>query len=269
MSTPLGYELDSSIRSTVRFIQASVLDPHLLEGSLPFDVIFCRNLLIYLGIPARVCVLAIIERLLKVDGLLFIGHADRLDMAGMEPKFIADGDPACFVYRPRTRGDALLSRQPLDEFCALSESVEGRDESSGLEVSKRIAIAPPDPAGQIDTANRAKVLDERTAQASLLDQAAVLANQGHFDDAVAACERHLRTKGVSSPAYFLLGMICQAAGNRQRAEDAFHKTLYLDPEHDEALLALALLAERRGDVHAASGFRRRAERSAISSKRVN
>jgi chemotaxis protein methyltransferase WspC len=66
-----------------------------------------------------------------------------------------------------------------------------------------------------------------------------------------------------------MGMICQAAGNRQRAEDCFHKTVYLDPLHDEALLSLALLAERRGDYAAAAGFHRRAERSVTSSgKRV-
>ena len=98
---PQGYELDSSIRSTVRFLQASVLDPRLLEGSPPYDVVFCRNLLIYLEVSARMCVLATIERLLAADGLLFIGHADRLDIAGVEPKFIAVGDPACFVYRLR------------------------------------------------------------------------------------------------------------------------------------------------------------------------
>ena len=140
--------------------------PALLEGSLPYDVMFCRNLLIYLGIPARVCVLAIIERLLKVDGLLFIGHADRLDMAGVEPKFTADGDPACFVYRPRTRGDALPSRQPLDESWALSRSVEGGDESSGPVVSTPIVIAPPKPASQIDTANHAKVPDEQSRRSA-------------------------------------------------------------------------------------------------------
>ena len=104
----------------------------------------------------------------------------------------------------------------------------------------------------------------------LLDQAAELANQGRFDEAIAACERHLRLKGFSPPAYYLMGMICQAAGNRARAEECFHKTVYLDPMHDEALLALALLAERRGDHDAAAGFRRRAERSVtMSTKRVN
>ena len=38
---PQGYELDCSIRSIVRFVQASVLDPHLLEGSAPLR---CRVL---------------------------------------------------------------------------------------------------------------------------------------------------------------------------------------------------------------------------------
>ena len=91
----------------------------------------------------------------------------------------------------------------------------------------------------------------------------MLANRGHFTEAIAACEQHLRQKGLAAPTYFLLGMICQAAGNRRRAEECFHKTVYLDPRHDEALLALALLAERRGDHDAAAGYRRRAERTVV------
>ena len=51
-----------------------------------------------------------------------------------------------------------------------------------------------------------------------------------------------------------MGMICQAAGDRGRAEDCFQKTVYLDPMHDEALLALALLAERRGDHGSGCGL---------------
>jgi chemotaxis protein methyltransferase WspC len=104
----------------------------------------------------------------------------------------------------------------------------------------------------------------------LLDQAAELANRGRFAEAIAECERHLRQKGLAAPPYYLMGMICQASGDRRRAEDCFQKTVYLDPMHDEALLALALLAERRGDQGAAAGFRRRAERTAtMTRKRVN
>ena len=85
------------------------------------------------------------------------------------------------------------------------------------------------------------------ARTPLLDQAAELANRGRFDEADRGLRAAPPAEGPHAPAYYLLGMICQAAGDRRRAEDCFQKTVYLDPRHDEALLALALLAERRGD----------------------
>ena len=66
--------------------------------------------------------------------------------------------------------------------------------------------------------------------------------------------------GASARAFFLLGMIRQAAGDRDGAEAFFLKAVYLDGQDDEALLALALLARRRGDVATESVYRRRAER---------
>ncbi len=99
---------------------------------------------------------------------------------------------------------------------------------------------------------------------SLLEQAAELANQARHTEAIAACEQHLRLKGPGAAAYYLMGMICQAAGDRRRAEDCFRKTIYLDPGHDEALLTLAVSAERRGDRDAAAAFRRRARRTAAA-----
>jgi chemotaxis protein methyltransferase WspC len=249
---PQGYELDPKVRATVQFVQASVLDPRLLEGTAPYDVLFCRNLLIYLGASARACVLAAIDRLLAPDGVLFIGHADRFDWAGAEPKFTPVGDPGCFAYQRKARGSVgvvvsvdqarpqLAPPPPMPSMIA-SSSV--RDDS---------AIAVDDKPLPVD-----KPL-------SLLDRAAELANIGRFDEAIAACERHLQQKSPSASAYYLLGMIRQAAGDRPRAEDCFRKAVYLDPRHDEALLALALLAERHGDHVAAAGFRRRAERIATT-----
>jgi chemotaxis protein methyltransferase WspC len=55
-------------------------------------------------------------------------------------------------------------------------------------------------------------------------------------------------------------LIRQASGDRDGAEGHFLKAIYLDPRHDEALLALALLARRRGDVAAEASYRRRASR---------
>ncbi len=69
----------------------------------------------------------------------------------------------------------------------------------------------------------------------------------------------MRQQGPSAPAYYLMGVIHQSVGNRTRGEECFQKAIYLDPVHDEALLALALSAEGRGDAAAAAGFHRRAE----------
>jgi chemotaxis protein methyltransferase WspC len=298
---PHGYELDASIRATIAFHQASVLELPPLEASSPYDVVFCRNLLIYLETSARLRVMTSIDKLLAADGLLFIGHAERVDYLGGQPKFIAVGDPGCFAYRRAERSDIQVacvrpeppvtpeptkphvtrvvpaqadlpsSAQTATQFArinALAQSWEGEPPGEPRCNPARTEPRPPGTSqGRLDAA---AIGSHHVNEPPLLDQAAELANRGLFDEAIATCERHLQSQGLSAPAYFLMGMICQAAGNRQQAESCFHKTVYLDPLHDEALLALALLAERRGDQTSAAGFRRRAELSvARSRKRVN
>ena len=264
---PQGYELDPAIRATVRFIQGNVLDPKLLADSPPYDVVFCRNLLIYLDASARARVVAALDRVLAADGVLIIGHADRLELAGVAPRFAAVGEPGCFAYRKTTAGVAggewrvaggdrslrTIHQEPTTaEVTGAGWRAAGEDRSfttsaQGLTTHQEPTTHHPTPATQ-----------------ELLEQAAELANQGRHAEAIAACQRHLQLKGPSAVAYYLMGMICQAAGDRRRAEDCFHKTVYLDPKHEDALLALALLAERRGDRDAAARFRRRARHAAPS-----
>ena len=80
-----------------------MLDPALLADSPPYDVVFCRNLLIYLDTPARARVLSTLDRLLAGEGVLFIGHADRLGTTGMPSGFEAIAEPGCFAYRRAAR----------------------------------------------------------------------------------------------------------------------------------------------------------------------
>ena len=64
-----------------------------------------------------------------------------------------------------------------------------------------------------------------------------------------------------SPAiFFLLGMLHQSAGDLDRAEGCFHKTLYLDATHEDAILSLALLAAQRGDAAMEAQYRQSAAR---------
>ena len=89
-----------------------------------------------------------------------------------------------------------------------------------------------------------------------------MADLGRHAEAAALCEQEIRRAGPSAAAYFLLGVVRQAEGTRDLAERCFEKAVYLDPAYAEALLALALLAQRRGDPAAAANYRRRAAREA-------
>ena len=57
-----------------------------------------------------------------------------------------------------------------------------------------------------------------------------------------------------------MGIICQALGWNSKAEDYLNKTVYLQPDHTDALNYLAGLVEYRGDKEQALQLRRRVQR---------
>jgi chemotaxis protein methyltransferase WspC len=81
-----------------------------------------------------------------------------------------------------------------------------------------------------------------------------------LDKALQSCQEHLSIAKPSADAYSLLGVILQARKERKQAVECFRKALYLDPQHDEALLHLSLLYQESGDEAAAKLLRRRLER---------
>lgn len=95
----------------------------------------------------------------------------------------------------------------------------------------------------------------------VLRQAGTLANAGRLAEALAACERGRQGRPPSAELFFLMGMIHQSAGDVDRAEACLHRTVYLDAGHDEALLALALIAAQRGDDRMAETYRQSAARA--------
>jgi chemotaxis protein methyltransferase WspC len=256
---PGGFEIDPEIRSMVQFVEANALNPHFGVQFSTYDVIFCRNLLIYLHPVARARVTSVIERLLAADGMVVIGHADRFEWNGTEPKFIAVGDPGCFVHS-RVLSVPASRLEPNDESLRVISDSFATEKSTGA-----AACSQPDGRAITTTSSTDGTTPPSipaNERESLLSQAALLANQGRHALAIATCERDLQLRGHTASAYYLLGVIYQSQGDRPRAEACFHKTVYLDPNHDEALLALALSAERRGEHKAAEGFRRRAARIA-------
>ena len=81
----------------VCFNQGNLLDKNILADQPCYDIIFCRNLMIYFGASARKRTRATIDRLLKNFGLLFVGHSERA--AFKAPGFNRIDVKGVFAYR--------------------------------------------------------------------------------------------------------------------------------------------------------------------------
>ena len=242
--------LDERVRGLVRFARGNVLDEafvveSLASGRAPYDVVFCRNLLIYLTPEARGRVTAALERLVAAEGLLALGAAEPPIIRG---DWIPAGDNSVFALRrgvrmprdswPPHRPDRAEPPRPAPPRPA--RPIEGRPPP---------AAPTPEPV-----AGRGGTLEDA------LREAGSLANERRFGAALALCEAHAREVGPAPELFFVMGILHQSAGDPDRAEVCFHKTLYLDATHDEALLALALLAAQRGDAVMAEKYRQSAAR---------
>ncbi len=68
------WQIDASLRSMVTFREFNLLEDPLALGK--FDIVFCRNVLIYFDPPTKSKVLDAMSRLLPHDGVLFLGGAE-------------------------------------------------------------------------------------------------------------------------------------------------------------------------------------------------
>ncbi|HEV8693817.1 MAG TPA: CheR family methyltransferase [Lysobacter sp.] len=244
-----GWQLRELIRERVNFRRGNVLDIGFLPGESLYDAIFCRNLLIYFNQETQIRTVGVLSRLLRPQGLLFVGPAETGLMLSLE--YISTQMPMAFAFRkPRTEAGSLAP--PTVAF--------------------PLAVSAPSPA-VIRPVSRAhpkpKPFQEKTTAStssppapaeSLLEVAKRLADIGSFDEAAVSCEAHLKAHGPSAQALYLMGLIHGATGKRTRAEDLFRKALYLEPDHEETLMHLALLLETKGDVTGGRVLRLRAKR---------
>lgn len=69
--------VDPALRPMVRFERVNAMDSEQLQSRRAYDVIFCRNLLIYMRPLARIRVFETLASRLLAEGLLFLGHAEQ------------------------------------------------------------------------------------------------------------------------------------------------------------------------------------------------
>ena len=199
-----------------------------------YDLVFCRNLLIYFDADGQRRAAEAIDALLAAGGMLLSGYAE-------VPAFCRHG------YTPAPGRDVFtLHRQADVRGAAARRPV--RMPAAPAAALPAVPLSAPGPA------------QAGPAQQDLLARARGHANAGGLLDAEAACRALLAARPDHAEACFLLGLVAESRGDAPEAQRCWRRCLYLQPEHYEALCSLALLHERSGADALAASLRQRASR---------
>ncbi len=239
-----GFVLDPAIRKSVCFSQANLLSDTFLPAHAIYDFIFCRNLLIYFDPPTQRRALAKLRCLLAPSGILFVAPAEQPVV--LDYGFVSANLPTAFASRKAGHASHRhRSARPPYRLVTHPRAPAGPRIHTQLPPVKE-----PTPA----------LGDKPQAVAGGdLEKARRLADAGRLKEAAEICEAHLRHSRVSAQAYYLLGLVRDAAGDAS-AVDCYRRAIYLEPNHYESLLQMATLLEKSGNAARAQTFKARAQR---------
>jgi chemotaxis protein methyltransferase CheR len=202
-------------RRHVRFAQHNLLS--LLDNAPSaewsgFDLILCRNVLIYFS-PDRIApMMSALGRCLGPFGWLMVGYSDAIaavppDLGVVELRgTIAFRPPGCV---PPPVAFAALAEPPLappDHLGIAAEPLAGLERPRQVPPAPTVAAAPAAPS---------------------VDTIRALADAGRLQEARRACAEALDAHPLDARLHFYDGVIAQAAGEGARAEAALRRAIYL------------------------------------------
>lgn len=214
------FEVRRALRDGVTFEQRSLFgEVTRLAPPESFDVVFCRNVIMYLTPEAARSVVAQLRDVLVPGGCLFLGHAESL--RGLTDELALESSHGTFYYRrPERRSPRACASLPR-------ASASPR----GGETVRRPAPVPPAPV---------------VAPPATLDDVRRLVAVERFESALEVLAK-LAPEGVDVGADVLRAVAHLGVGNADAAERACMNLLASPDPPVEAHLVLALLAEHRGD----------------------
>jgi chemotaxis protein methyltransferase CheR len=272
--------LEETTRASVTFEQRNLAvdDPGLWQPGA-YDVIFCRNTVMYFTPEHAQTLVARITRALAPGGYLFLGHAETL--RGLSQQFHLRHTHGTFYYQCRDGIDAVppqLTRSSsistvampvfvdavesadswVDAIRRAAEHIQALARHPAATASTPVAPSPrPDLGLALDLLGQGRLSEalnvvhrfpsesERDPDVLLL-KALLLADSGELAAAELACHRLLAVDELNAGAHYILALCREGLGDRSGAADHDQTAAYLDPMFAMPRLHLGMLARRAG-----------------------
>lgn len=280
------FALAPAIREQVRFVEASLaVDDADLFAPGTYDVIFCRNVIMYFTPEKCAEVVARLTRALSPGGYLFLGHAETL--RGVSHDYHLCHSHGAFYYRKKSSDELTRSRAPvkaigtalpvLDEPARVNvdlpagttgwissierstqriQELSESPERGGQPLARRNLERPLELLHREQYARalelvRAEPLDDEHDPERLLLESVLLAHAGKLAEAEQVCRRLLALDELDGSAHYVLALCHAGAGRNELAIYHHRVAAYLAPDFSMPRLQLGVLLRRAGELEAA------------------
>jgi chemotaxis protein methyltransferase CheR len=246
-----------------------------LPGS--FDVIFCRNVIMYFTVEVQKRVVEQFARALAPGGYLFLGHAETL--RGLSSDFVLHHSHESFYYQKREGAtsppaswepvvEPSVELPPLPAAPADDAWIHSIRESSERMASLAKEVSAPIPAAALSAKGLSAAVEylkqERYREAlelmgpivaaapgdldAKLLRAVLLCHCGRGSECEDVCREILKVDDLNAEAHHLIAICREQAGDLDRAIEQNEVAQYLDAGFAMPHVHVGRLARRKGDL---------------------
>jgi chemotaxis protein methyltransferase CheR len=258
------WAVSPAVKKMVRFAQLNLMDdffPPLANSDNGFDVIFCRNVLMYFTPAGRRKVVQQLYRALASDGWLVVSPAETSHELFSEFATVALDDVTLY-RKPATplRETLTLPSVVRDSEPAMAAVDDTSQKNQDHQVHAGTAEPPAPSYGQaLALYERGRYEEAQQILGTLLSQngndaqamlllARAYANQGKLAAALAWCDKAIAADKTAARAYYLQATILLEQGSLPEALFALKQTVYADPQFVLAHFSLGNLALTQGKL---------------------
>lgn len=238
-------EVVPRIRRRVRFAPLNLACPSFpppFDGRGDFDLIFCRNVLMYLTGSVREAAVAQFHACLREGGWFQVSATE----APPPPPFVPETVGGTVYYRRAKAGESAV--RAVERRSA--PPPKGRRRAVRMEAPPAPAPRPAPPAavptGRPAPPEYALPAPPEAGQSDPMARARACADAGDLEAALRHAEAAVAADPVDPQRHFLLASILQARERDADAVAALRRALFLDPQFVVARFSLGNLYRRQG-----------------------
>lgn len=268
------YAISGDIKSMVSFVFHNLIED---EFPADFDVIFCRNVVIYFEMDTTVNIMKKFYASLVDDGYFFAGYSESLHY--MPERFRMVSAEEAIFYEKISKGAAQPAdrqegrpapgvhghRRPAAREKSFEELLEEMSRAELAADIKGYAKAPAAGGKKIDDilveAFKSFHLKEYGRALMYIEDAIdvngkaiepyylaaeIYVNQGRFEEAKKMLRSILKINPMFAPGHYLAGCILTEEGSTDKAKESLRKAVYIDKDFSLARFYLAQAYKNEG-----------------------